>query len=446
MHMNKLLNKLKSIFSKDRDILLKIFFTSITRAISAFGTFVFNFVLAKVLGVDDFGTFMLMYTIVIGLGFIIRYGYANAIMRFGAILYADHHFFHIKQIKNKVFRNTMLISIVVGIILIFGSNLIAENYLGIEDPKIVILFAFSLPFFSYLSIQSSYLKAFKKPQLAPFIEVGLSTFTTGVIVGLIALLGFNVDMNVATICFLISSIFIYFMGKLIIDSTVQKIKVEQNYLEQNDDKNNYDFIEFNQSLFDYFLNALINYILVFSPILILGIFVSSKEVGLYSIANSAAFVISFILWIFNTVYASDFAVLYKQNAYTKIISMVKRSIFYMSTIALPIFLFIISFPTFVLTIFGEEYAQAKYGLIVMAFAQLFNVLTGPLNFLLSMTGHQKRLRNIILITAILNIVSCFILIPLYGYFGAVIGASLGLVFQNILCFKHVEKILGQKIF
>lgn len=239
-----------------------------------------------------------------------------------------------QQHVNKDFiKNSFLI----GLILIVSSQLISLKVFN--DPnfyKVILVFTFSLPFYSYLIIQSSYLKAFKKSELAPFIEIGISSFITGSLVTLLAINGLKIDLLIAALCLLFSSVIVYIIGKNILSKIIFTSK--KNEITKFEIDEDFDFSEYNNSLFDYFSTSMTTYLFMFSPTLILGYFATSKDVGLYSIANSIAFIINFILWIFNTVYAPHFAILYKNKEVVELKRMLSKSIIYMSFIAVPIFL------------------------------------------------------------------------------------------------------------
>ena len=196
---------------------------------------------------------------------------------------------------------------------------------------------------------------------------------------------------------------------------------------------------------DYALSSITTYLLKFSPVLILGYFATENQVALYSLANSITFTISFILWIISTVYAPHYANLYHNKKLNDLVFILRRSTLYMLIIAIPIFLLIFIFPSNILGFFGDKYISAKIALQILAVAQLFNILTGPVYFLLNMTGHQKNLRNIIIITSTFSVVISLWLIPKIGFLGAVYSTAIGLVMQNSLAFYHAKKLLGIKI-
>ena len=97
-------------------------------------------------------------------------------------------------------------------------------------------------------------------------------------------------------------------------------------------------------------------------------------------------------------------------------------------------------------LFGEDYVNASYLLQVLIFGQFINIICGPVAFLLNMTGNEKDMRNILLLTGILSIILGFILTFHYGVLGAAISTSTSLIIQNLLAAFYVRKRLGFNVF
>ena len=430
------IQKIRKQIKKDKHLINKLIKTAIARSISALGTFVFNFVLAKCLNISDYGYFMLSYSILVGLGFFSRFGMSTAVIRFVSIMFSKQTFGQIKKLRRDIFLINISANIVLGLLLICFRSYIGTRFFdGFPVEDMLLVFAFALPFYSYQTIQSSFFKAYKRPELAPFFEIGLTTFLTGTIVAALAWIGLQTTGLNAAIAFLFSSIFVVFCGYLILSKITRKAEGGRKFSIEK-------YSGFYSTLPDYALAAITGYFLKFSPTIILGFFATGKDVGLYSLVNSTSFVINFVLWIVTTVYAPHFADYYNQGEMKKLKGLYFSSTFYMMLIAVPVFLVIIIFPSFILGFFGSDFIEAKFALVILACAQLFNVMTGQVNSLLNMTGHQRKLRNIVLLTACISIGSSLLLTPHYGYMGAVIATAIGLIFQNSMAFYHSNKYLG----
>lgn len=441
--MIDIFRKAVSFFKRDSDMIKKLVFTASSRGLSAGGTFLFNFVLAKKLDIDSFGYFMLAYSILIGLSFFAKAGMPLAILRFVGILFSDGQVNTINYLKKKTYLISFILSLILGLLLILSAQFISDSFFdGMDASNMIKLFALSLPFYSFLNIQSAYLKAIKKPELAPFFEVGLTVFLTSFLIWGISIFGTTINIEIATIIFMISTVIVALCGYITLQRILKGVSQEDIV-----DKvfSPFNIKVFYRTLPDYSLSTITNYFLKFSPTLILAIYVTGFQIGLYSLANSISFIISFVLWIISSVYAPYFASAHKNKDTIKLRSLVIRSMIYCVFIALPIFIIILFFPELILSYFGEEFVQAKWALLILSFAQMFNVLTGPIYFLLNMTGYEAYLRKIILFTALISISASFLLIPMYGYMGAVYANAIGLVLQNSFAFYHSNKYLKLKL-
>lgn len=438
--MNKF-SKLKSFFLKDTELLKKIFFTTLSRGAAAGGTFVFNFILAKFLDIDDFGHFMLAYTILVGLSIVSRFGMGTAVLRFAGVLYENKNPGQLKKLNVDALKLNLLLSITLSICLLLFKKTLANYFFDGElVDSLLTVIAIVIPFYSYIGLQSAFMKAYKKPQWAALFEIGIVNFFTGSIVLCLALVGLEITKEIASVILLLSCVAVVFVGSEYVKRILRKSTMTSKVIQVETNTN------FFRTLPDYALSSIIDYSVKFTPTLFLGYFASSSDVGLYSLANRIAIVISFILWIINSVYAPYFANLYENGDKIKLQQMVKNSMLYMILIATPLFLIILIFSTQILGYFGSAYKDASFALILLGTGQYINVLTGPVVFLLNMTGLQKKIRNIVILTGALSIISSLIFIPIYGIMGAVFSTVIGLVIQNLLALYITKRDLEISIF
>jgi O-antigen/teichoic acid export membrane protein len=96
----------------------------------------------------------------------------------------------------------------------------------------------------------------------------------------------------------------------------------------------------------------------------------------------------------------------------------------------------------ILTLFGTEFGSAYELLMVLLLGQLINIITGPVGHLLTMTGHEQTLRNLLLLMLPLTLVLCLLLIPAYGALGAAWAIALPMIAENLICCWLVKKRLG----
>lgn len=102
------------------------------------------------------------------------------------------------------------------------------------------------------------------------------------------------------------------------------------------------------------------------------------------------------------------------------------------TFNLPIFLIILLLAKPMLSIFGADFVTGSEGLIILAFATLFNAATGVCGSVITMTGYSKLTFANSIIYLVLNIALDMWLIPRLGVVGAALGVMLSSVLINLL--------------
>lgn len=180
-----------------------------------------------------------------------------------------------------------------------------------------------------------------------------------------------------------------------------------------------------------------------ADILVLGVFENTETVGIYRAAWSIAALVSFGLQAISAVLAPHYARLYSKKDLAKLQLYSSRSALILTLLAIPVVAIFFLYGREVLEqTFGLDYVSGYVALLLLALAQLFNVMMGPVGVLLNMTGHEKETLRGLAISAFVNIGLNFILIPMYGIEGAAIATVLSLVIWNALLLRAVKRDLG----
>jgi len=120
----------------------------------------------------------------------------------------------------------------------------------------------------------------------------------------------------------------------------------------------------------------------------------------------------------------------------------KKTTRLMSLVALPITAVLWIFPEWILSLFGEDFLGGAQLLRVLATGQLISVCSGSVGYLLNMTGHEKDMRNVMVVNASLSIILALILTPLFGALGSALATALAVASTNIMAIGFVKKRLG----
>lgn len=180
--------------------------------------------------------------------------------------------------------------------------------------------------------------------------------------------------------------------------------------------------------------------------IMLGIWSTESDVGIYSVVLKISTFSAFVLMSINSVSAPRFAQLHAtgdMEGLKKYTAHTAKIIFYSS---IPIFLGIILFREWLLSLFGDEFIIGSAALLITMAGQLFNVFAGSVGQFLYMTGRQHVFRNIILTSTLLNIIFCVILIPLYGLLGSAIAGMIFMACWNLMSMTYIYRTFKIKTF
>ena len=193
--------------------------------------------------------------------------------------------------------------------------------------------------------------------------------------------------------------------------------------------------------FPLFLISAFQLILAKTDILMVGSILGTTQAGIYSVASQVALLVSFGLNSANMIVAPMIAQLHSQNRHgdlQRMITMASRGVLAYS---LPVFLFIFVWGEWVLGWFGDAFVSGYGILAVLCLGQMVISLTGPVGFLMSMTGYQRQAAWVIGATALLNIVLNALLISLMGMIGAAVATAIVISLRSIVLSVLVKKKL-----
>ncbi|MEO0769368.1 MAG: polysaccharide biosynthesis C-terminal domain-containing protein, partial [Cyanobacteria bacterium J06649_4] len=176
--------------------------------------------------------------------------------------------------------------------------------------------------------------------------------------------------------------------------------------------------------------------------LMLGTLEGTASVGLYAVANKGAEAISYMLLAVNTAMASKFAKLYAQGDRQKLQKEVTKCTRIITSVAFPIGLGLIIFGTWFLQLFGSDFVAARGALTVLCVSNLVNALVGSVSLLLIMSGHARYVSTTVTVTAGVNILLNFVLIPRFGVVGAAIATATSTILRNIVLERFVRQKIG----
>lgn len=180
-----------------------------------------------------------------------------------------------------------------------------------------------------------------------------------------------------------------------------------------------------------------------TDIIMLGLFRSAEEVGVYKVVVTGATLVVFGLQAITMVISPHFARLHAQGDRERLQRLVTLSTRAILLFSLPVVLMLVFFGDAVLArVFGEEYISGQMPLAILAVGQLVNAAMGSVGILLMMTGYERDTARGVITAAIVNVILNLILVPPFGITGAAIASAITLTVWNLVLWRAVHQRLG----
>ena len=209
---------------------------------------------------------------------------------------------------------------------------------------------------------------------------------------------------------------------------------------------NFSSTEILRASFPMALSAISYFLMQSTDVLFISAYDTFESVAYYSIAVKLATVTALALISVNIVIAPKIASIYNDKNFSQLKLILKKATRINVVISLPIIVLLLLFSEHVLSTFGSNYILAKNALLVLLIAQFFNSVTGPSALYLNMTGRQKKLNVILVISLLINVVLNIILVPDFGMLGAAISTTTSFVISKILASALVFYLDNVKTF
>lgn len=399
------------------------------RILSACAGFFLSMIVGQQLGANEAGYFFLAFSIVSFLSGVSRCGFDNTIVRFVGSSFSEGEWGNIRWILSRTIIITTFLSSFVAVFLFIFSGYISNELFS--KPSLDPVLKAMAPGVIALSLFTLIAMAFQGLH-----RVVSSVFVLNISLNLgmlFLLLIFNLETAASIGCaFSISSLTTLFIG-IILWCCFSKPSEAVATIDWN---------KLLASSTPLWVVMLMSQLTQWSGQFIAGVYVPSEEVAQLAVAQRTALLASFILIAVNMVVAPRFAALYRKNDMAGLEILALMSVKLMVLFAVPIVAIMVLFPNFLMNLFGEGFANGGHLLQILAVGQFVNVVTGSVGYLLSMSGHEKDLRNTVLISGPLAIIAAVALTPLWGATGSAIATALAVATQNLVAVFWVRKRLG----
>jgi O-antigen/teichoic acid export membrane protein len=173
-------------------------------------------------------------------------------------------------------------------------------------------------------------------------------------------------------------------------------------------------------------------VLTRTSVILLGVLGDDQDVALYHAAARLALMNVFVLRALTSVAAPHFSELYSAGRFAELRAMFRRQCLLSFAGGVPIFVFLWTFPDFVLGMFGPEFAVSETTLRVLSIGYLASAAAGPCGTALMMIGRERAYAGITFTALVVGVAANYILIQQLGALGAAVATAGVLVFNNAL--------------
>jgi len=413
-----------SLFAKGAGITLGGFLFS-----KLFG-YVYSVLLARTLGPADLGVFSIATAV---LGFAVMFaniGLPFAVSRHVAFYGSRGEDGKVNgTIKGSLIVN-VLSSLIFSIAMFFSADFIAVGIY--KEPNMAIVLKMLSLIVPLATVGTTFIFAIigkKQIKYRVYVRNFIDNIGKILFYGAFLLFGFRLFGAAAALVlsYFVSMAFaFYFLQKKVYPFIGTKIKAKYNFSELLN--------------FSWPLLAASFFLTIFTSIdsFMLGYFVDTAAVGIYSIAGTLArllFIGYSSMSVLFLPIATGFFALEKREELGKFYKTATRWAF---SISIPLLFFFLVFSReMIVAFYGLEYATGYLALIVLSLGFFVTIAVGETQHLLKVIGKTRYELFNTLVAATANIALNFVLIPAYGLLGAAIATAIAYVIWNLIGLAEV---------
>lgn len=384
-------------------------------------SFALSVVLGRMLGVTGVGLYFLALSVVTIATVLGRVGLDNTLLRFTAASASTGDWVAVKGLYRKSIRFTLvasgLLTILVAILAPWiGAKFFNDSNLGVP----LRLMALGIVPTAFFTIVAQMLQGLKRTRDGiAVLSVWAPAFC---LVGAVALVPIG-GVEGAALAYALAAVLTSFIGwwrwhK----ATPQTIGLHGFFSTEK-------LLKSSVPLFWVSLSQLV---VTLSATVILGIWGTSADVGIYGAASRVVMLLNFLLLAVTSIASPKFSALHQQGDMRALGRLAKNSTLLLIFAASPVLSLFFLMPDKVMGIFGHEFASGATVIMILAAGQLVNIITGPAGNVLMMCGYERTVRNTVVTSAVFCVAVSLLLVPQMGVVGAAIASSLTVAVENLL--------------
>ncbi len=405
---------------------------AIFRASGLCFTFIFNVIVARQLGADGAGVYFLSLAIVSIFSVLGRLGLDNAMLKLIAKYATENSWGNVSIIFKYGLYAAGICSTILGVVLFIYSDFISTVIFRKDELSLSLkVFAFAVVFYSGMRLVAESLRGLNRSTASIITSDVILPFCAIILIFPASQIG---GATGAGLAYVFSTIIAFLVG---CSFWLKFFKGQQGEVLGRPRQELYAS---SKPLF--LMSIMTRAIQPWVPLLLLGFWSSAEETGIYGVVLRLSMLTQFLTVALNISVAPKIVALHVRKDVEGIGILTRKTAFLVTLASCPVYFIMTYFGADVLRIFGEDFSEGHLILVVAVVGQVSNSLTGSVGYVLIMTGHEKDIRNLSVVSTILLIAFCTMLIPLYGALGAAIASGVAFLIRNVLLVIYAYRRLG----
>lgn len=402
-------------------------FSIFARGWSILSLLLVNFLIANYLSPSDAGVFLLLFNTFFVACIVSRIGADSFLVKL-----VSRNSERLAERLEKLIFNYFLIYLFVCCIVVFlflyFKDFVVQYFSLTVESSVYFCFVYSIPFSCFSYFVSFYFQGIRKFNLSILCLnfISYSSFLISFLFIDFNLVSLSISFFLCQVLSFLFSVFVLFIqgGKVTAKPSLRLMK---------------------KLLFlsiPFFFYSLSSQLIIWGGQIIASTNLSAEEYGGYSIAHRVSQILSVILMFINFFFMPQFAKSFKERNIFLIQKLCSRIVSLLLPLSLMLGSLLIFFSSYILGLFGDFYTEFKNVLVLLVVAQIVNLSTGSVGYLLSMSGNQSTLTLITVAVSSIYLVFAYILSLTHGVMGLSFAASAVVVVQNLLLVYVVFKKTG----
>jgi O-antigen/teichoic acid export membrane protein len=395
--------------------------------------FVANAVIARLLGADLLGVYVLAWTVVMAASVLTTFGFEGGFVRYISMYAAQGR----EGEARSVYSLGMRFGLVAGLVGTAAVVVLRRPIGGVffHDSRLasaLLVMAFAIAPYTLARLQSSALRALKDMRRSIVgLELWLRIPRLVIFLGLF-LLGYRLGgILVGTVVACAASALA--TGRFVSRSEPALVRGPSAPVPRR------EFVSYSSLMFAETATA---FALLQSGRVVLGVFLTTADVGVFNVVALLAGLATLFTFSFNAIFSPIIADVYHRGDLEMMKSLLLTVTRWIVLLTLPVFVWLVVSGEAILSIFGGEFVRGYAALAALAGAQLFDSTAGSVSSCLAMTRYQRFNVYNILAMAVVSVVLNLVLVPRMGILGAAVATGIAIVLVNVARLFEGRMLLG----